>query len=73
VQTLQTYAGDVCLFLLRALEDTFHDIKKAACACICMLTARCPPAAIEAHAERMLHVRMAVASSTCSTAPASFR
>ena len=52
--TLQSYAGDVCLFLFRALEDGFHDIKKSACACICSLSARAPPSSVEAHAEKLL-------------------
>ena len=54
--TLQSYASDVCLFLFRALEDGFHDIKKAACACICTLAARAPASAIEPHAEKLLQV-----------------
>jgi len=54
---IEPYAGDVCIFLFRALEDGFHDIKKAACACICSLMAsRLPPGAIEPHAEKLLQV-----------------
>ena len=54
--TLVSYAGDICLFLFRALEDGFHDIKKAACACICMLSAKAPASVLEPHAEKLLQV-----------------
>ncbi|GAX72982.1 hypothetical protein CEUSTIGMA_g434.t1 [Chlamydomonas eustigma] len=53
-ETLKSYAGDLCTFLLRALEDGFHDIKKVACACITSLTRKVPAVALEAHAEKLL-------------------
>lgn len=54
--TIQQYVGDICLFLFRALEDGFHDIKKAACTATCLLASSAPPASVEPHAEKLLQV-----------------
>ena len=42
--------------LCRGLEDSFHEIKKAACAALADLAPRVPPAALQPHSERLLQV-----------------
>lgn len=51
---LAAFAPDVCTVMCRALEDGYHDIKKAACSCLASLAARAPPGALDAHAEKLL-------------------
>ncbi|KAG1655968.1 hypothetical protein FOA52_009395 [Chlamydomonas sp. UWO 241] len=52
--TLSAYGADLCTFLLRAFEDGYHEIKKAACACCVSLAGRAPPGVVEASSEKLL-------------------
>eukprot|EP00798_Chlamydomonas_sp_ICE-L_P021005 gene21005-27864_t len=51
---MEPYISELCLLLCRALEDTFHEIKKAACSCTASLAAVVSADSLEPHAERLV-------------------
>jgi len=53
-QVLASYSSELSTFLCRAFEDGYHDIKKAACTCLCALSAKVRAEALEPHAEKLL-------------------